>query len=253
MTSDVAGANAKDAAGVLQCFHTVTARLHVLVAPAYVQAPLDGIRAQHLDAMVMTYFAPARGVVVLYRRLRLGLVNRGEDGVVARIPLELPFAFLWVLVELLVWRPLVGDVLEGHVHMQLPLHIGLLVHDTFNASIKKWGIPHEWLFVPLQADETQDPDAPVQSLGHWVDAEGVPVQGKLQFTVRAVHTSGRVVSVEGTLVQPRDEPEAQPVEVVPEPVRNHVRFDDAPAVPAAPVSEFVPGYTNSSGELDDSD
>ena len=44
-----------------------------------------------------------------------------------------------------------------------------------------------------------------RSLGHWVDSNGEPIDGKLRFTVRNVHTTGRVVSVDGTLISDADE------------------------------------------------
>ena len=160
--------NAKSSNGLSECFHTILTSLYVSLAPIHVQDPSAGIKTQHLDPLIMTYFPQAGGVVLAYDKLKLygqdgeaasmGLdIQRAEDEeespIVAKIMYDSPFAYMWITVELLIWRPMPGDVLEGWINLQSPSHIGLLVHDTFNTSIKKDMIPENWTFVPNQVDE----------------------------------------------------------------------------------------------------
>ncbi|KAG7743069.1 hypothetical protein KL923_000684 [Ogataea haglerorum] len=211
--------NPLDESGLSKCFHKVKARLYLSLAPCHINSPINGIKQQHLDHMLMTYVPFAKGVLLGYYNVQLASENvvEDEDGTeiaVAKIANDNPFAFLWCTAELLVWRPQVGDVVEGWSYMQSQSHIGLLINDTFNATIKKGGILPEWKYIPNQVDEfNADGDAGKfgKSLGQWVDENGVPVEGKIRFTIKALHAAGKVVSMEGTLVKPGSDKESQPV------------------------------------------
>jgi DNA-directed RNA polymerase I subunit RPA43 len=188
----------------------------------------------------MKHFSEANGVVIGYDNVTLSPEHLTDEGtVIAKINPHSPFAFLWISVDFLVWKPQVGDVLEGSIYMQSPSHIGLLINDTFNGSIKKNNIPESWQFVPNQADEfnqesEEDTEIKSQSLGQWIDENELPVDGKLKFTVKAIHNSGRVVSVEGSLIKPGSESESLPV--VP---NKKIKFDDGEVVPVDTASEVV--------------
>lgn len=209
--------NPVDESGLSQCFHTFHAQLHLLVAPMFMNSPTNGIKAQHLDPMVMSYFPPARGVVLLYLNITLGRDNigvssEGDAVTLARIEGSTPFTFMWVLVDFLVWRPQVGDQMEGYIYMQTASHLGLLVHDTFNASIKRHSVPRGWEFVPYQEDELVDEQSQqIKSLGYWSDEQGNRVEGKIRFTVKNIHLSSKVLSLDGSLFRPGKEQESQPV------------------------------------------
>lgn len=217
--------------GILQCFHTVHTRMYVSLAPQYLESPIDGIKQQHLDEMIMSYNTKAGGVVVGYDNI--SIENTNPDGGDLLLPIDgsTPFSFFWIGVDLLVWTPQIGDVLEGHIYMQTASHLGLLVHDTFNALIKKYNIPAGWQFQPSDADERTD-----LRFGVWVDEEGATVEGKLQFTVSVIHSLGRVVSLEGTLVDASAESDAQPVTSSKHAATNkHVKFDDSTPEPLPEV------------------
>lgn len=251
--------------GISQCFQTFSTSLYVSLAPCHVGNPINGIKAQHLDPLVMTYFAQARGVVLAYSNVQLSEDNKttdtnGRPVTIARIADLSPFVFMWITVDFLVWRPQVGDVLEGYSYMQTASHIGLLVHDTFNASIKKYNIPADWLFVPNQEDDVEvnsgEEGTKFRSFGHWQDEDGNKVEGKLKFTIKSIHSAGKVVSVEGTLVQPGSERDAQPI------VRRtsvagasgagkHKKFDDDVVVEIPEPKEdavAIPGYEEDEDE-----
>lgn len=184
----------------------------------------------------MTYFPSVEGVVLSYSNLRL--LGKDEDlnvqpgeAVMAKVMYDSPFSYLWIAVDFLVWRPQAGDKVEGWVNLQSPSHIGLLIHDTFNASIKREAIPSDWYFEPLQADEEAEYDenseladtvdaaaAELEKteqavanktkqqfkgpkvLGHWFDANGTRVEGKLKITIRSVNVNGKFITVQGALI-----------------------------------------------------
>lgn len=231
--------NKLDKDGFSECFHKLVVSLHVSLAPCFNRDPFRGIKVQHLDPMLMTYSPIARGVVIAYADLHLSNKNIDEESDeqngVAKIANSSPFSFLWVLISLLIWKPQIGDVMEGYIYMQTPSHIGLLVHDTFNASIKKFNIPDGWSFIPNQEDEymeDNDGHSRFKSFGYWMDNTGARVEGRLRFTVKSIHTTGKVVSLEGTLLNPYSEKDAQPVTLPPEEssksesTSRHKKFDD---------------------------
>lgn len=199
-----------------KCFHRVRARLYLSLAPCHLNNPLQGLRQQHLDQLIMTYNPTLQGVIISYENLRLA--NNNET--VAKIANENPFTFLWVIADFIVWKPKIDDTLRGNIIMQSQSHIALLVHDVFNASIKKHYIPQDWSFVPNQADTEES----FKKLGYWCDAEGVAISGPLEFSVRAVHVNGKGIAIEGTLLSPEDEYDALPI-VMPT-TKQHVVFGD---------------------------
>ncbi len=266
--------------GLSQCFHRVRAAMYVSVAPCFVNDPLSAIKQQHLDPMLMSYCSALRGVIISYFRLKIMDQSQMEDELsgskiaLGRVGNDTPFSFLWCTVDFLLWSPKIGDTVEGWCYMQSQSHIGLLIHDAFNATIKKFNIPAEWQFVPNEEDDYHDADViegddiaasePKEaedaategteatpktasgpsdkderrggrfgrSLGHWIDENEIPVQGKLRFRIRAMHLAGRAISIEGTLVSPQDERDTQPVtlkESKSSSGKKHMRFDDQPA------------------------
>jgi DNA-directed RNA polymerase I subunit RPA43 len=247
--------------GLSQCFHRVRAKLYLSLAPCHLEQPIAGLRQQHLDPLIMMYNSTLDGVIISYSNVKLADAKTDATGssgdvdvdveykYVAKVSDENPFSFLWVYVDFVVWQPKIGDVLEGYSVMQSQGHIGVLVHDVFNASIKKFYIPQDWYFVPNQADEetsgTINADADgesgtntgdanngsgttFKSLGHWCDADGVAVGGKIKFTVRALHVTGKGLAVEGTLLTPGMERDSQPVvmeQSIKDSIKKHVKFD----------------------------
>lgn len=271
--------------GISECFQKVNTSLYISLAPCHLANPINGIKAQHLDPLVMTYFAKAKGVVLSYSNIKISpdnVTTDSQDAVIsiAKITNSTPFTFLWITVDLLIWRPQLGDVLEGYIYMQTASHIGLLLHDTFNASIKKYNIPTSWRFIPSQVDEfnadkeDEDNSSRFKSFGYWVDENEVKIEGKLTFTIKAIHTTGKVVSVEGTLIKPGAERDAQPVfrerrtstsSLTGVTASKHKKFDDddqeediiAPVAeipePEEDESSIIPNYAQNSDEEQEDD
>ncbi|KAJ8143724.1 hypothetical protein OY671_003153 [Metschnikowia pulcherrima] len=255
--------NVVNAKGQSECFRVVRTSMYVSLAPCHITNPVNGVKAQHLDPLIMTYFPKARGVVLSYFNVNLQSKDSSEEGseaLLAKVTESSAFAFMWITVDLLIWHPQLGDLLQGYVYMQTASHIGLLVHDTFNASIKFRNIPQDWEFVPSQADEvgesedaSQTSSSKFKSFGYWTDASGTKVEGKVSFSVKAIYTSGKMLSIEGTLLTPESELDVQPVSNESSaPAAKHITFDDEPTPETSEAveekSEAIPTYEAVSGD-----
>lgn len=204
--------------GVSNCITRVPITLYVSLAPQFLQNPEQGIMKQHLNPMVMKYNNNVGGIVLGYDKLEIFDADPLADEETSttkliKITADTPYGFTWCSVDMYVWQPQMGDVLEGHIFIQSASHIGLLIHDAFNASIKKNYIPSDWTFIRNEEQFNEDAeaeeganseDAPKvhkpQSMGYWVDGKGEQIDGKIKFTVRNLFATGRVVSIEGSLL-----------------------------------------------------
>ncbi|AMD21067.1 HEL214Wp [Eremothecium sinecaudum] len=197
-----------------QCICRIPVTMYVSMVPIYQQNPLEGIRRQHLNPMLMKYNSDVGGVVLGYENISLVDENPfgdetkdAEDIKLVKLTADTPFGFSWCKVDLIVWAPQVGDIVEGWIFIQSASHIGLLIHDAFNASIKKNNIPSDWTFIHSEESATAVNDSSDtanfkkhRSLGHWVDSNGEGLGGKLKFVIKHVYTTGRMVSLDGTLI-----------------------------------------------------
>lgn len=219
--------------GVSKCIVRVPVSMYVSLAPIYISEPLKGITKQHLNSMVMKYKDEVGGVVLGYDNLQIQDISPedNKDTKLVKLTPDTPFGFTWCSVDLYVWQPQIGDIIEGWIFIQSPSHIGLLIHDAFNASIKKNNIPSEWTFVQNEdteniSENSENGSTKARSLGHWVDENGQSLDGKLKFTVRNVYTTGKVVSLEGTLSSDHDGHPRSQAENLPVVSNKKIIFDD---------------------------
>ncbi|CAD1810431.1 unnamed protein product [Candida parapsilosis] len=250
-----------------ECFKTVSTSLYVSLAPTFNNDPVIGIKQQHLDSLVMKFHPKLKGVVLSYSNIELE--TEAHDQNLAKIEGSSPFTFIWVNVQFLIWSPSVGDILEGDIFMQTPSHLGILICDVFNASIKRYNIPMGWSFTSNQQDEVVE-SGDKKSYGYWSDENGQKVDGKIKFTVKNVYTTGRVVSIEGTLIGPGEERSAQPVYEQKHSSKSvssgkHKKFDDdeeeeetntavtTTEIPEPNENEDLPAYINNSENEDEDD
>ena len=218
-------------------YHLITASLYLSLAPKYSYypektfahllargsavsseqaahlrslSPITGVQKHHLDPLLMTYYEPVDGVVIAYDNIRF-------DTSKARIIAEAPYAQVWTTVDLLVWRPTKGMVLQGWVNLQSPSHIGLLVDNTWNVSIPFARIPDSWKYregtappVTMELDEeAEEEEEAAPAEGAWIDAKDGKVEGLLRFTVESVKAGGSIFIMEGSLLDRTKIEEAQ--------------------------------------------
>ncbi|KAI5807616.1 hypothetical protein DFH27DRAFT_547026 [Peziza echinospora] len=118
-------------------FTKATAHLYLPISPIYSPHPWYSIETDHLDPLILTYYPPLKGIILSYQNLRF--LERG-----AALTADTPFAHTWVSVDFLLYQPKRGATLEGCVNLQSQSHIGLLVLNTFNASVPREKIPKGW-------------------------------------------------------------------------------------------------------------
>lgn len=262
-----------EATGLSKCFHRIKTKLYCSLAPCYLETPIQGLRQQHLDPLIMTYNSKLEGIIISYNNVKLSKNNKYEadeegNGInnfkyISKVSEENPFSFLWVYVDFVIWRPKINDLLEGNVILQSASHIGLLINDVFNATIKKFNIPETWEFIPNQEDESSNinDDSNVnkiteegkidnessnnsnnsnsnnsdnnkfKKLGYWIDENGISIDGKIKFKVKNINVIGKSLSIEGTLLlSPEMDKDNQPVTLdensVKQNAKKHISFGD---------------------------
>ncbi|KAJ2454669.1 hypothetical protein GGF42_003563 [Coemansia sp. RSA 2424] len=127
-------------------FTECTARLTVTLAPVYSRDHMAGVH-EALNSMLLHYVPQVRGVVLAYSKAK----PRSDT---ALMFFDSPYGQLEISARLLLWRPIAGMTLKGQINVQSPDHIGMLLWDTFNASIPASFIPrdkYEWR--PFNEDE----------------------------------------------------------------------------------------------------
>ncbi|KAJ1735597.1 hypothetical protein LPJ61_000474 [Coemansia biformis] len=203
-------------------FSECTARLTVTLAPAHSRDHWVGIH-ETLNSMLLHFVPQIRGVVLAYSKIKVL-----SDA--ALLYADSPYGQLEISARLLLWRPVSGMALRGAINVQSPDHIGLLLWDTFNASIPASFIPkskYEWrpfsdeeVAARAQvdsrpaADEQSGDEAgagaaadagahgPKFSSGEWVlkgTSQCVGTNGSLEFVVADVIRADNVLSVTGAL------------------------------------------------------
>ncbi|KAK6496576.1 hypothetical protein TWF481_001576 [Arthrobotrys musiformis] len=194
-----------------------TASRYLSISPAYSSTPAVGIQRDHLDPLVFKYDPILNGIILLHQNLRF-------QSPAAKILGESPFAFVWCLVEFMLWKPTVGMVLEGFVNHVSPSHLGMLYGNVFSVSVTAAGIPGDWRFVAAEGGdgvggeeeevytgdggkrrERQKPvggtdpiEGLTKAMGRWFDSEGNEVEGLRKFVVTAVKADGGMLSLEGS-------------------------------------------------------
>lgn len=200
-----------------ECFHTLSTNVYISLAPVYAHDPVEGVKAQHLDPLLMSYLPAAGGVVLAYYNLKLFGQQAEKSAKKAKalnISHNKAIVSMWISVDFLAWKPRPQDDVTGWVFLQSSSYIKLLIHDTFQATIRKHSIPKSWKFVQIgnASEATEDiercsqaPDSrPGQ--GYWQDSDGKKVEGYLRFTVSSLNVSHGQVSLDGSLLDKGTQP-----------------------------------------------
>ena len=244
-------------------FYQQTSSLYLPLPPISQEHALQGICAEHISPLLLTYYPPFHGVIMSYSNARLSTDPQSEasDPAYARAIDEYAPSFVWLTAEFVVFKPRRSSVLEGYVNLQSESTIGLLCFNFFNASIERRRLPKEWRWIPggtkaagkislknaakdMMSDsdgvETDEDDVAHQTLedaeGTFQDQAGTKVEGLLRFRVKNVDTSKGMdretgfVSIEGTMLSEIEEGQLQEQERVriPDMGRKQFGWQDEP-------------------------
>jgi len=211
---------------------TESCSFYLSLSPIALSYPLEGLCAEHISPLLLTYFRPLRGVVLSYSNPRFGrsAASAEEEGsddepVLAETIDQYATSFVWVTADFHLFRPRKGLWLDGHVNLPNESYLGLLLWNLIPVTVKREHLPRDWRWVDgagrvengeeemVDADMTAEVDgawtgrnylSDTNAFGCWVDSDGEEVAGFVTFRVRDWDTAGAeeggIISLVGTLL-----------------------------------------------------
>lgn len=202
-------------------FVQLTMSFYLGLSPCANNFPLEGLCAEHISPLLLTYYPPLAGVLLSYSNPRLS--ERPEDGfrtaansgekttetVLAKAINEYAVTYVWLTAEFVVFRPSKGTWLEGYINLQNESLLGLVCYNYFNAGIDRSRLPADWRWVANGMNGIEKNVA--QGEGYWLNGDGEKVEGRIVFRVldfEAMHGSeavGGSINIIGTLLSEGEE------------------------------------------------
>ncbi|KAI9791741.1 MAG: hypothetical protein M1816_003551 [Peltula sp. TS41687] len=180
-------------------FHNQTSSLYLPLSPISQLNPLEGLCAEHLSPLLLSYYPPFRGVILSYDNVRLSehpTASPTQEPQVLAKPLdEYGSSFVWVTADFLLLRPRSGQWIEGWINLQNESHLGLVCWNLFNASIERDRLPEDWTWTGVGGRMTGAKDQQSRNSeggggayedrgqGYFVDGDGKRVEGLVRFRV----------------------------------------------------------------------
>lgn len=184
---------------------------YVSLSPASLNSPLPALCASIFSPLLLSYFSPARGVVLAYEDVSLSslpprnTIKTGKksksksqaqavrepeqpsnESMLLRHVDEYSAPFLWATASFLVFRPQTNAYIEGRITHQSKTHITLAHLNTFPVSITQDHFPEGWSWHSETAGKVKKGwDGRLNDEGGWwVDSEGNTVSGDLKVRIR---------------------------------------------------------------------
>jgi DNA-directed RNA polymerase I subunit RPA43 len=212
-------------------FHSERITQYVCLPPVCLSDPFSAVCATVLSPLLLTYFPPAKGVVLAYEDVELSNTppsaqsatpasksQSQDDAPVEPLLLrhvdEYDAPFLWVTASFLVWRPVRNAYLHARITDQAKTHITLAHLNTFPVSILKDCLPLDWSWHSKEAGKVKKGwDGRLSDEGGWwVNGEGEKVEGGLDVRIRDFdgRMDGRAkgkgfLRIEGSLLSEKEE------------------------------------------------
>ncbi len=239
-------------APVASPFYLETFSLYLPLPPIAQGHAIQGLCAESLSPLILTYYPPFHGTIVSYSNPRVS----SEPGAKASKPAyaravdEYAATFIWLTADFLLFKPQRGTVIEGYVNLQNESNIGMLCWNFFNASIERKRLAKGWKWVAggmkppgkrklkkagkSATTESEDdvesyksPEEPLveDTQGYFRNAQGKKIEGLMRFRVKNVETSRSMdretgfLSIEGTMLSEEEERELQEQEAMRTPAR----------------------------------
>lgn len=245
-------------APVISPFYLETFSLYLPLPPIAQGHAIQGLCAEHLSPLILTYYPPFHGTIVSYNNARVSTEPEAQVSkpAYARAVDEYAASFIWLTADFLLFKPQKGCLVEGYVNLQNESNIGLLCWNFFNASIEGKRLTKGWKWVAGglkppgrrklkkggksattdSEDEEESYEAPDEPLaediqGYFQDAQGKKVEGLVRFRVKNIETSRSMdrdngfLSIEGTMLSERKEKELQEQEAMRTPERRGKQQD----------------------------
>jgi DNA-directed RNA polymerase I subunit RPA43 len=224
----------------LSLFHTERISQYVSLSPICLSNPLPAICATVFSPLLLTYFPPARGVVLAYEDVELSdkppapqnaksksksnSQSETNDTAPAEPLLlrhvdECSSPFLWATASFLVWRPERNKQLLARITDQAKTHITLSHLNAFPVSILNEHLPSDWSWQSKEAGKMKKGwDGRLSDMGGWwVDGEGEQVKNGRELKVRIRDFEGKMdgkgkgfIRVDGSMLSEEEEKASAP-------------------------------------------
>jgi DNA-directed RNA polymerase I subunit RPA43 len=223
-------------------FYTERISQYVCIPPSCLADPFSAVCATVLSPLLLTYFPPAKGVVLAYEDVELNSTpptaptskskrsqsqqqngSSSDDDAPAEPLLlrhvdEYAAPFFWVTASFIVWRPTRNAYLTAHITDQAKTHLTLAHLNTFPVSILKECLPADWSWHSEESGQMKKGwDGRLSDEGGWwVNGDGEKVEGELRVRIRDV--DGRMdgkgkgkgfLRVDGALISEEEIKQAQ--------------------------------------------
>ena len=227
-------------------FYEQTSSLYLSLPPISQRHALQGLCAEHLSPLILTYYPPFHGVIISYSHPRLSTDPDAEESepAYAKSIDEYAPSFIWLTAEFLIFKPTKGTLIEGYVNLQNESNLGLVCWNFFNASIGRRRLPKGWKWIAGgmksttrrklkkaaesaetdseddETDEKEAGDTPEDTQGYFQDENGQKIEGIVRFTVKDVETSRSAdrdtsfLSLAGTMLNDEEERDVQEQEAI---------------------------------------
>lgn len=188
-----ASSTASGSRTVTSAFETMYPVLNLPIPPVWSNDPYAAF-SDLMDTLVMRHVPQLSGVLITHSPTRFL-----QD--TALFSADSAFATAAVGFECVVWRPKIGQMLEGTICLSSPSHVSLLLYGLFNASIPASHLPEEdWEFVLNDAEAGSND----HGLGYWQSkSDGSRLggqKGTLAFTVISLTVANHMLSLHGSLL-----------------------------------------------------
>ncbi|KAI7438569.1 hypothetical protein KC368_g11975, partial [Hortaea werneckii] len=131
-----------------------TASFYLALSPCANSFPLEGLCAEHISPLLLTYYGPLKGIVLSYDNARLSASpeeaatmttpsSRDAQTILAKSTDEYAVTFVWLTADFVLFRPQKGTYLEGYVNLQNESLLGLVCYNYFNAGIEWNRLPKD--------------------------------------------------------------------------------------------------------------
>jgi DNA-directed RNA polymerase I subunit RPA43 len=194
---------------------------YVSLSPACLATPLPALCASIFSPLLLSYFPPARGVVLGYEDVQLSgtppashtatsrsksqqrqrnvaaetETTQDESGMLLLQHVdEYSAPFLWATASFLVFRPVKNASLSATLTHQSASHITLSHLNTFPISVVAAQLPSSWTWHSETSGKIKKgwDGRLADEGGWWVDGEGVRVEQGRGFEVRVRDFDGRM-------------------------------------------------------------
>ncbi|KAL1599471.1 hypothetical protein SLS60_007274 [Paraconiothyrium brasiliense] len=220
--------------------HVTRISQYVPLPPISLHAALPAISAEVFSPLLLSYYPPAKGVVLAYEDVSLSsqppktaspsthksrhrqapdaddlerLAEQEEGVVLTRCVDEYMAPYVWATASLLIWRPAPNTYLDATLTHASATHITLAHLNTFAITVLKESLPADWSWHAEKANKkTKGFDGKIADEGGWwMDGELGEVKKGTGMRVRVREWDVRggkgkgVLRVDGSLLSVEEE------------------------------------------------